>query len=447
MNNSIWLMLLLQAVLIGLNAVFATAEIAMISINDNKLARMAAHGDKTAVKLEGLMKQPARFLATIQVAITLSGFLGSAFAADNFAGMLTDWVIGLGASISYSTMSTISVILITLILSYFTLVFGELVPKRMAMRNSEKLALRLTGLIYGVSKAFKPIVSLLTSSTNGILRMFGIDPNAEDEEVSEEDIRMLVDVGSEKGVIDKTEKAFIQNVFEFDDMTAGEIATHRTDTDILWTDEPEEDWQKLIFGTFHTYYPVCDDTVDDVVGVLNSKDYFRLENKSRENVMKNAVEPAYFVPENQKADILFQNMKKDRKRFAIVLDEYGGTVGIITMKDLIEELVGDISMNEENRDTEIRDLGNGFWRIGGDAELEDVEHALHVRLPVDDYETFGGFVFGRLGSIPADGSRFDLRTDGLLIKVKNVIDHQVETAVVSRDKAEKPEKPAGKNRF
>lgn len=360
-------MLLLQAVLIGLNAVFATAEIAMISINDNKLARMAAHGDKTAVKLEGLMKQPARFLATIQVAITLSGFLGSAFAADNFAGMLTDWVIGLGASISYSTMSTISVILITLILSYFTLVFGELVPKRMAMRNSEKLALRLTGLIYGVSKAFKPIVSLLTSSTNGILRMFGIDPNAEDEEVSEEDIRMLVDVGSEKGVIDKTEKTFIQNVFEFDDMTAGEIATHRTDTDILWTDEPEEDWQKLIFGTFHTYYPVCGDTVDDVVGVLNSKDYFRLENKSRENVMKNAVEPAYFVPENQKADILFQNMKKDRKRFAIVLDEYGGTVGIITMKDLIEELVGDISMNEENRDTEIRDLGNGFWRIGGDA--------------------------------------------------------------------------------
>ncbi len=228
MEKSIGLMLLLQLVLIAFNAVFACAEIAVISMNDNKLAKLAEAGDKRAIRLARLTNQPARFLATIQVAITLSGFLGSAFAAENFSDVLVGWVVSLGAQIPAATLDTIAVIVITVILSYVTLIFGELVPKRVAMRKAETLALGMASMMSAIAKLFAPIVWLLTISTNAILRLLGIDPEADDEEVSEESIRIMVDVGSEKGAIDHEEKEFIQNVFEFDDLTAGDIATHRT---------------------------------------------------------------------------------------------------------------------------------------------------------------------------------------------------------------------------
>ena len=214
--SSIIFMILLQVVLIALNAVFACAEIAVISMNDNKLAKMASEGDKRAIRLARLTSQPARFLATIQVAITLSGFLGSAFAAENFSGVLVDWLVGLGVPISAKVLDSIAVVFITIVLSYFTLVFGELVPKQVAMRKAEPLALGMSGLISTIAKIFAPLVSFLTMSTNGVLRLMGIDPNAEDDEVSEEEIRMMVDVGSEKGTIDHQDREFIQNVFEFD---------------------------------------------------------------------------------------------------------------------------------------------------------------------------------------------------------------------------------------
>ena len=223
--------------LIMLNAVFACAEIAVISINDNKIAKMAEAGDKRAIRLARLTSQPARFLATIQVAITLSGFLGSAFAAENFSDRLVGWLVGMGVPIPAATLDTISIVLITIVLSYFTLIFGELVPKRVAMRKAEPLALAMSSMISSIAKLFSPIVWLLTISTNSILRLLGIDPDADDDEVSEESIRMMVDTGSEKGAIDHEEKEFIQNVFEFDDLTAGEIATHRTDTVFLWLEE------------------------------------------------------------------------------------------------------------------------------------------------------------------------------------------------------------------
>ena len=226
MENSILFMILLQVFLILLNAVFASAEIAVISINDAKLARMAAEGDKRAVRLARLTSQPARFLATIQVAITLSGFLGSAFAAENFSDGLVNWLVSLGVGVPAATLDAIAVVIITLVLSYFTLIFGELVPKRVAMRKAESLALGISGLISAIAKLFAPIVWFLTASTNAVLRLLGIDPNAEEETVSEEEIRMMVDVGTQKGTIDHEEKQFIQNVFEFDDLTAGEIATH-----------------------------------------------------------------------------------------------------------------------------------------------------------------------------------------------------------------------------
>ena len=319
-GNTLILQILFQILLIFLNAVFACAEIAVISMNQTKLDQLVSKGDKKAKKLSKLTEQPAKFLSTIQVAITLAGFLGSAFAADNFAGYIVNWLYKEGGPVSKDVINSVSVILVTLILSYFTLIFGELVPKRLAMKKTEQLALGMSGMLRFVSIIFAPIVWLLTVSTNGVLRLLGIDPNAEEEEVTEEEIRMMVDAGSEKGAIDVEEKELIQNVFEFDDLTADEIATHRTEISLLWMDETAEEWEETIHESRHTYFPICEESVDNVIGVLNAKDYFRLADKSRENVLKEAVKPAYLVPEAVKADVLFKNMKKTHNYFAVVVD-------------------------------------------------------------------------------------------------------------------------------
>lgn len=440
LNFDIIWMLLLQLLLIGLNAIFACAEIAVINTGDAKLSRLAEEGDRRARRLTRLTAQPSRFLATIQVAITLSGFLGSAFAAENFAGYLVDGVKSLGlTAIPDGTLNAIAVVLITLILSYITLVLGELVPKRLAMRHAEKVALALSGLISFVSRIFAPLVFLLTASTNGVLRLFGVDPNETEEEVSEDDIRIMVDVGNKSGSIDNDEKEFIQNVFEFDDLTAGEIATHRTDVTMLWLEDGEDAWDETIHENRYTIYPVCSESVDNIVGVLNAKDYFRLKTHDRETVMAEAVKPAFFVPDGAKADVLFRNMKRTRNRFAIVLDEYGGMVGIVTVNDLIEQLVGDFAEVDEPEKVEeaaITALPDGNFRIRGIAEIEEVEEALGVSLASEDYGTFGGFVFAALGEIPEDGSTCEITAEGLFIRVTDIRDHQMESATVTVLKTE-----------
>ena len=339
-----------------------------------------------------------------------------------------------------ATMNTIAVIVITLILSYLTLVFGELVPKRLAMKKAEPLALGLASLVYGVSRVFSPVVRMLTGSTNLIIRLFGMDPNVEDDDVSEESIRMLVDAGSEKGVIDTQEKEIIQNLFDFDNLTVGEFVTHRTETSILWMDESEEDWEQTIHETRHSRFPVCDETTDNVIGILSAKSYFRLRDKSRENVMREAVQPVYFVPETVRADVLFRQMKKSRNHFAVVLDEYGGTLGIVTMNDLLEQLVGDLDddMHAPEKAAEIVKIDSGTWRIAGTSPLSDVAEALGVRLQQDEYDTFGGLVFAAYGSIPDDGVQFEIDVDDLHVKVIDIVDHRLESAVVClTDKTEK----------
>lgn len=433
MDNPLIWQITVQVVLILCNAVFACAEIAVISMNDNKLAALAAAGDKRAVRLARLTSQPARFLATIQVAITLSGFLGSAFAAENFSDMLVAWVLSLGVRIPAATLDAISVVIITLILSYFTLVFGELVPKRVAMKKAEALALGLSGLISFIAKLFSPIVWMLTASTNLMLRLFGIDPNAEDEAVSEEEIRMMVDVGSQKGVIDRAEREMIQKVFEFDDLSVEEFATHRVEVDVLWLEDSPEQWDTLLRESRHSMFPVCGETADQVVGVLSAKDYFRLADRTRESVLQNAVRPPYFVPESLRADVLFRRMQQSRNHFAVVLDEYGGVSGIVTINDLLEQLVGalDDEQDEACAESELEQLDEHTWRICGSAELDQVARALAVSLPVEEYDTFGGFVFGAYGAIPEDGERFELDAGTLHITVTDVRDHRVCTALVS----------------
>ena len=424
--------LLLQVVLIFLNAVFASAEIAVISVSDAKLAKLEEDGNKKAKKLKKLTENPANFLATIQIAITLSGFLASAFAAENFSDGLTELILSTGfTAVSPQVLNSVSVVVITLLLSYFTLVFGELVPKRVAMKKTEQLALGVASLITVISKVCAPVVWILTASTNGVLRLMGIDPNSDDDEVSEEEIRLMVDEGAQKGVIDADDQEMINNVFEFDDLVADEFATHRTDISLLWLEESTEEWAATIHESRHSKYPVCDETVDKIIGVLDVKDFFRLQNEPKEVILKEAIRPAYFVPESIHADVLFKQMKKTHNYFAVVLDEYGGMTGIVTMNDLLEQIVGDLDEEPtpEEEEPEIEKLDSKTWKIQGGADLEEVAEALKVELPVDEYDTFGGYIFGNYGTIPDDGSVFEIDLPPLHIKVTEIKDHRIKKAI------------------
>lgn len=432
MDGSIQFLLLLQVLLIALNAVFACAEIAVISMNDSKLAKLAAEGDKRAIRLARLTSQPSRFLATIQVAITLSGFLGSAFAAENFSGVLVEALLSTGLPVPEKVLDSAAVVFITIVLSYFTLVFGELVPKQVAMRKAETLALGMSGLISGIARVFAPLVSFLTVSTNGVLRLIGINPDAPEDEVSEEEILMMVDVGSEKGTIDHEERDFIQNVFDFDNLSIESIVTHRTDVKLLDIEDSAEIWDNTIRENPYTYFPVCDGSPDKIIGVLNSKLYFRLAEKSRGTVMEQAVKPAYFVPESLKADALFRNMKKERSPFAVVLDEYGGMSGIITIKDLIEELVGDLEddvVPEQDSDP-VKQLADGSWLVDGSIDLEELSSVVGVALSSEDYDTLNGLIFHRVGRLPEAG--MELTVEGLRIRVEELREYQIKLASIKR---------------
>ncbi len=436
--------LLLQVLLILLNAIFACAEIAVLSVNETKLNAMAAGGDKKAKRLVKLTSNSAKFLATIQVAITLSGFLGSAFAAENFSDILVGWVAPIfDGKVSVAVLDKIAVVLITLILSYFTLVFGELVPKRLAMKKAEKLALGLSSLINFISKLFAPIVWLLTVSTNGVLRLFGVDPHEKEETVTEEEIKLMVDAGSESGAIDEDEKEIIQNIFEFDDITADELSTRRTDVCVLWMEETPEQWEHTIHESRYTRFPICDETIDNVVAVLNAKDYYRLQDKSRENVMANATRAPYFVPENVKADVLFKNMKKNKDFFAVVLDEYGGMSGVITVTDLIECIVGEFADAEHEDyvepEPDILPIDSNTWRILGTTPIKDVEEELKVTLEDQDVDTFAGYILSFLGAIPDDGTETSVETDIMTIKITEVKDHRIEKAIVCLNELPKSE--------
>lgn len=435
--DNIWLQLLLQLFLILLNAIFACAEIAVISANDAKLSALSEDGNKRAGKIKKIKEDPSRFLATIQIAITFAGFLGSAFAADNFSDMLTGALKG-WVPLSEKALDTISVILITVLLSYFTLVLGELVPKRLAMKKAESLSLGLATPVSFISKLFAPLVWFLTISTNIVLRICGVDPNADESEVSEEDIIMLVDEGNQQGVIDTEESKIIQNVFEFDDTPVGDFATHRTEIAVLWEDETNEQWEEIIHETRHTLYPVCKDSVDNIVGILNIKDYFRLRDKSRKNVMTKAVKPAIFVPDSVKADVLFKKMKQTRNHFSVILDEYGGVVGIVTMNDLLEQIVGELGDEDEDlsEGAEIERKDENTWLIKGSAPLDKISEELEIELPLEDYETFSGLIFDAYGSVPDDGEVFEIEIYSLHIKVEEIKNHMIKKTVVCKTLAE-----------
>ncbi|MBR4941388.1 MAG: HlyC/CorC family transporter, partial [Clostridia bacterium] len=423
---------ILQLVLIFLNAFFASAEMAVVTVSETKLEKLAEEGSKKAKRLLKLKGNPSKFLSTIQVAITLAGFMGSAYAADNFADPLTAWIVGLGAKIPEATLNTICVFAITVVLSYFSIVLGELVPKRIALKHAEKISLGLSGLLVFVSGVFAPCVWILTKSTNAILRLLGINPNEEEDAASEDELRMMLQDSSERGAIDSLENEMIQNIFDFDDTSVSEICTHRRDVTFLYAEDSIDEWRQTLTETRYNYYPICGKDADDIIGVLNFKKFFRTECESVEEAIKNAAEKPYFVPENMKADILFENMKKARSYFAVAIDEYGGTSGVVTVHDLLELLVGELVDKDEIPVEEIRKTGENQWHIFGAADLEEVAKELDLDIDTEECETFGGYIFSLLGSMPDDGATPELETEELYIRVELVEDHRIERAVVTR---------------
>jgi putative hemolysin len=434
LSGDIWGQLLIQFLLILLNAFFASTEIALLALNENKLARAAEEGDKKAAKLLKILESPTGFLSTIQIGITLAGFLGSAFAADAFASLLTGWLkasVFPGASLSL--LNTLSVIVITLILSYFTLVLGELVPKRIAMKNPEKVARFSCGTVYFLSKIFKPITWFLSVSTNGVLRLFGIDPHEDPEEVSEAEIRLMVDIGEEKGAIESTEKEMIENIFEFNNMTAEDIMIHRTDMEVIWLDDAHEEIVRRIEETGLSRFPVCNEDADDIVGLLSTREYLLNAQSEEPKPLVEILRTAYFVPESVHTDVLFRNMQAQKIHMAIVVDEYGGTSGLITMEDLLERIVGNIYDEfDPQEEHDIYHLSENFWRIAGGAELEEIVKELGVTLPEDEeYDTLGGLIMDSLEEIPDEDEKPIIETHGLRIEILEIKDRRIEWALVS----------------
>lgn len=433
----VWLVLL-QIFLIALNAIFAGTEIAVISVNETKLEKEVERGNKRAKWLLKMTQNSSGFLATIQVAITLSGFLGAAFASDSFAAVLSGALKRIGIGLSDSVLNTISVVLVTLVISYFSIVFGEMVPKRIAMKNAERFSLTMADPITVIAKLFAPLVWLLTKSTNGILRLCGIDPESDEEIVTEEDLLLMADAGRKKGTIDDSENDMIRNVFAFDDLTVGEICTHRKEVSILWMDETVAEWEQTIHESRHSVYPVCGDSVDQIIGVLNAKDFFRLNCRDKKAVMEHAVHTPYFVHENLKADQLFSKMKRHADHFAVVLDEYGGMCGIITVTDLVEQLVGDFDDDEMLRqEPEIERLDSRCWKVRGSCSLHDVSRALEYAFPEEEYETFSGFLIGSLGEIPKDGTKLKMQVGPFQVRILDVCQHRIEKAIVHLMEPEK----------
>ena len=439
--ESIGLQLAIVTILIFVNAFFAASEIAVISLNGNKVRREAEAGDKSARKLLKLVENPTQFLSTIQIAITLAGFLASAYAADAFTDRLVNWLIeDQGWQVSFSVLNTFSLVLITFILSYFTLILGELVPKRLAMARTEAVTRITSGVVLGASVIFRPVVRLLAASTNGVLRLLRVDPNETQEEVSEEEIRMMVDIGEEKGAIQQEEKEMIENIFEFNNITAEDVMVHRKDMVVIWMDDTPEDILQRITESGLSRFPVCGDDIDDVVGLLRTRQYLLNMNSEQPKPLAELLAPVYFVPEQVSADVLFRDMQRKKEHMAIVVDEYGGTSGLITLEDLLEEIVGNIYDEFDPQvEQEIIPLGENRWRVSGSVELDALLEIVGVPEETEEEcETLGGLVFSRLAEIPSDGEKPVVECLGMRVSVEEIRERRVEWAIVEKIQMEKP---------
>ena len=400
------LKLVLLFVLIFFNAFFAMSEIAIISLNDTKMQKLAEEGNKKAKQIVKLTENPNRFLSTIQIGVTLAGFLASASASQNFADLLVNALkhTAIVNVIPESVINGISVVLITIITSYFSLVLGELAPKRIAMQVPEKVSFKVVGILLFIAKIAKPFVKVLSVSTNGVVRLFGFDPNADEENVTEEEIRMMVDVGGEKGVIEDSQKEMIDNIFEFDDLDAGDIMTHRTDMTAIEVSRSLEEVAELAIENGYSRIPVYEDDPDSIVGVLYAKDLLKYvgHNIPADLTISKVMRKALYVPETQSCGDLFKAMNDSHTQFAVVVDEYGGTAGIVTLEDVLESIVGNIQDEYDVEDEEIVQINETTFTIDGITDLDEVDELVGTKLPEGDYDTLGGFVISLLGYLPSE---------------------------------------------
>ena len=415
--------ILVLIILIFLNAFFAAAEMAFVSLNDAKIEKEAKNGNKKAKQIHKMIKEPSKFLATIQIGITLAGFLSSAFASESFADDLAPMLNNL-IPLGIATWNTISIVLITIILSYFTLVFGELVPKRIAMKNYEKIAYASIGMIRTISMITSPFVRFLTFSTNLISKLFGV--SAEDEEtVTEEEIRMMVDVGEEKGVIEEEEKELINNVFEFNDKVVSEVMVHRKEIFAVDIRSNISDILGQIDDFKYSRIPVYEDGIDDIKGILYTKDLIKFLKKQKDGKVKNIMREAYFVSENKPINDLFKDLQKNKMHMAIVLDEYGGTSGIITMEDIIEELVGNIFDEYDDVELDYEKIDDNTFVINGNVSIYDVKKILNINIPDGDYDTLSGYLIETLGRIPEDDEKPVIEIQNVTYKIEEYEDKRI----------------------
>lgn len=436
-SDSILPQLLLQLVLIAVNALFAATEIAVISLNETKVRRMAEGGDRKAAKMLRMVTEPTGFLSTIQICITLAGFLGSAFAADNFSDKLVNWLINdCGVSgVSPSALDTISVIIITLVLSYFTLVLGELVPKRIAMKRPEGIARAVSGLMIGMTTVLRPVIWLLTVSTNGVLRLCGIDPKDNAEEVSEEEIIMMLDEGEEAGSIESGEKELIKNVFSLNDTTAEDVMVHRSQVAFLKRDDARTTLLNEIAESGYSRFPVYGENIDDIVGILYAKTYLTAQSRGERCEMKDFLMPPRFVHASTHINRILLDMQREHAHMAVVVDDYGGVIGIITLEDILEELVGEIWDESDEVIENIRERSDGSYDINGSTRLSDMCESIGCSID-SEADTVGGWVTEMLGGIPASGESFEC--GGMLVTVeatdeRRVLEVNVNVSILRED--------------
>lgn len=423
-SDSILPQLLLQLVLIAVNALFAATEIAVISLNETKVRRMAEGGDRKAAKMLRMVTEPTGFLSTIQICITLAGFLGSAFAADNFSDKLVNWLINdcEVSGVSPSALDTISVIIITLVLSYFTLVLGELVPKRIAMKRSESIARTVSGLMIGMTTVLRPIIWLLTVSTNGVLRLCGIDPEDNAEEVSEEEIIMMLDEGEEAGSIESGEKELIKNVFSLNDTTAEDVMVHRSQVAFLKRDDARTTLLNEIAESGYSRFPVYGENIDDIVGILYAKTYLTAQSRGERCEMKDFLMPPRFVHASTHINRILLDMQREHAHMAVVVDDYGGVIGIITLEDILEELVGEIWDESDEVIENIRERSDGSYDINGSTRLSDMCESVGCSID-SNADTVGGWVTEMLGGIPESGESFEC--GGMHVTVESTDERRV----------------------
>lgn len=419
-------------ILILLNAYFAATEIAFISLNDAKIEKQAKDGNKKAKQIQKMLKNPSKFLATIQIGITLAGFLSSAFASDAFAGMLAPVLNEWMPFISIATWQNISIVIITIILSFFTLVFGELVPKRLAMKYYEKISFATIGVIKGISVVTAPFVKLLTWSTNLVSKIFGVGEQ-EEEIVTEEEIKMMVNQGEEKGSIEENEKELINNVFEFNDIIASEIMTYRTD---IYAIEMNEDIYGILDEIDEYKYsriPVYEETIDDIKGILFLKDILKLVSTRKEFKIADIMREAYFVPESKPIDEIFEELQANKMQMAIVVDEYGGTAGLLTMEDILEELVGNIFDEYDDVEVEYKRLDDNTYLIDGSVSLYEMKKIFDIELPEGDYETLSGYLIEKLGRLPEEDEHPVIEDEHLTYKIEEYEDRRIKWVKVCKN--------------